>query len=90
MIHHECYTNFESSLTRSIRREDRSVKKEDETFLTFPKHLCHTYPVERCIRLVTEACVAVGENQRDVHIRVKLKSWSIINQFPKKADYNLN
>ena len=41
----------------------------------FPKYLCHTQAVERCVKLVTEASLEdSGVKARDGFIRVRLES----------------
>ena len=43
--------------------------------IAFERFPGHTQAVERCVKLVTEACVAIcGEDRRDGFIRVCLQS----------------
>lgn len=59
---------------------------DDMEFHLFP---CHTQPVERCVKLVTEASNSVvGHEARDGFIRAKIYSREILPRFETKADYN--
>lgn len=52
---------------------------------------CHTQSVERCVKLVTEASMAVcGPEQRDGLILNTLQSRNNMPSFKTKSDYNLN
>jgi len=53
--------------------------------LKFP---CHTQSVERCVKLVTEASLAVcGPEARDGFIRARLKARRTLPSFETKKDY---
>ncbi|KAK5643316.1 hypothetical protein RI129_007161 [Pyrocoelia pectoralis] len=74
------------------------VKYSDEELKRFiqtgespdvPKFPCHTQPVERHIKLVTEASSSVcGHIRRDGFIRSKLHSLNLRPKFETKKDYN--
>ena len=65
------------------------VANGDVPVVDFPKYLCHTQAVERCVKLVTEASLSVcGQKARDGFIRVRLESRQIMPNFNTKADYS--
>lgn len=52
---------------------------------------CHTQPVERCVKAVTEASkVVYGEQRRNGHIINTLQSRSTMSRFRTKKDFNLS
>lgn len=54
----------------------------------FPRFPCHSQAVERCVKIVTEAALAVsGYEARDGFILGKLKSRSMMPKFNTKKDY---
>jgi hypothetical protein len=56
--------------------------------LDIPKFPCHTQAVERCIKLVTDASLAVcGEHKRDGYIRSIIESRREIPSFNTKKDF---
>lgn len=61
---------------------------ENENLMAFPKLPCHTQTVERCVKLVTEASLAVcGHDARDGFIRSRLESRRLMPKFDTKAQY---
>lgn len=90
MIDHESFKNIEPPLTRSLTTaEIKNYITNGEEMITFPKLVCHTQAVERCVRLVTEAAAAVGDLERDGYIRSRLMSRSIMPRYNKKSEYKL-
>jgi hypothetical protein len=90
MIDWSSIQRLEPPLTRDMEQELLQTYSDMKTvtpIITFPNLPCHTQAVERCIRLVTEACVAVCESQRDGFIRSRIESRSVMQSFDKKADY---
>jgi hypothetical protein len=66
------------------------IRDKDYSVIQFPRLPCHTQAVERCVKLVTEASVAVcGEEARDGYIRVRLESRRIMPVFDTKKHYKL-
>lgn len=58
--------------------------------IDFPNFPCHTQSVERCVKVVTEASVAVcGADSRDGFIRVRLESRRNMPKFETKGQYRL-
>jgi len=52
---------------------------------------CHTQAVERSVKLVTEASIAVcGQTRRDGFIRSRIESHRIMPQFHSKKDFKLS
>lgn len=73
--------NIEMSLT----------KISDVNFPDFPHFPCNTQAVERCVRLVTEASLAVcGQENRDGFIQARIKSRNALPSFETKSDYFKN
>ena len=70
----------------SNQLEENIRSSEMLQFQSFP---CHTQAVERGIKLVTEACTAVCEPQRDGFIRVRIESRSAMKVFNTKSDFSL-
>ena len=66
--------------------EENIRSSEMLQFQSFP---CHTQAVERGIKLVTEACTAVCEPQRDGFIRARIESRSAMKVFNTKSDFSL-
>lgn len=64
------------------------VEKERLNDIAIPAFPCHTQAVERCVKLVTEASMAVaGPKARDGLIRTKLMSRSKMPTFNFKGQY---
>jgi hypothetical protein len=75
----------------SVNDIEMFVVSGDVPVIDFPKYLCHTQAVERCVKLVTEASAAVcGMQARDGFIRVRLQSREVMPYFNTKADYRFN
>lgn len=56
--------------------------------MDFEKYPCHTQAVERCVKLVTEASLAVcGPEARDGFIRTRIKARQDIPVFDTKSQY---
>ena len=60
---------------------------EASPVIRFDQFSCHTQAVERCVKLVAEACAAVCDEQRDGFIRCRLKSRAVMKQFSKKSNF---
>ena len=59
--------------------------------LHLPPYMCHNQPVERAVKVVTEASRNVcGEDNRDGFIRQRLKSRKLMPRTNSKQDFNLN
>lgn len=68
------------------------IKNPDPDVLSvnFGKYPCHTQCVERCVKLVTEASVAVcGADARDGFIRARVDSRKTMGCFNTKSEYVL-
>ena len=66
------------------------IQDGDHTALHFPRFPCHTQAVERCVKLVTEASIAVcGQRARDGFIHSRIESRKKMPFFNTKKDYNL-
>ena len=70
----------------SNQLEENIRSSEMLQFQSFP---CHTQAVERGIKLVTEACTAVCEPQRDGFIRARIGSRSAMKVFNTKSNFSL-
>lgn len=85
---------FDPPLLKNVSDEKlvtliKSNVVEQDAF-DIPRLPCHTQSTERCIRLVTEASVAVcGEEQRDGFILAGIESRSIVKAFHTKSDYKV-
>lgn len=56
--------------------------------MDFEKYPCHTQAVERCVKLVTEASLALcGPEARDGFIRTRIKARQDIPVFDTKSQY---
>ncbi|GBM07088.1 hypothetical protein AVEN_177056-1 [Araneus ventricosus] len=67
----------EPPLTMHIKDKDLREMCKEEHFpvLNFEEFLCHTQPVERCVKLLSEAAMNVcGEIARDGYIRAKFQA----------------
>lgn len=75
--------------TDVIYRAIRNIEiVETEILPVFRKMPCHSQATERCIKLVTESCVAVcGPDKREGWIRNKLKSCNIMPVFNTKKEF---
>src|SRR6218665_1965551 len=52
---------------------------------------CHTQSVQRCVKIVTEASLALcGQPARDGFIRSRLEARNIITAFNTKSDYRVS
>lgn len=97
----EDYTNIitwrdceitEPPLTLNISDEDLKaiVKSGLGTYQNIKDFPCHTQAVERCIKLVTEASIAVcGKNKRDGFIRARLLSRQRMPTFDTKKQFDI-
>jgi hypothetical protein len=66
----------------------RVVESGEIPMIEFPRFPCHTQAVERCVKVVTEASVAVcGATARDGFIRSRLESRKLMQSFNTKSQY---
>jgi hypothetical protein len=82
----------EPPLTSDVSDDDiRSyVKSGGKSTIEFAKYPCHTQSVERCVKLVTEASMAVcGQLSRDGFIRSRLEARRVMPVFNTKSDYRV-
>jgi len=82
----------EPPLTAHISKDELQmfVANREVPVIDFPKFPCYTQSVERCVKLVTEACAAVcGTDSRDGFIRVGIKSRTNMPKFDTKGQYRL-
>ena len=89
---HATGTINEPPLTFGISEEEllQFIKQKETPSVTFPRLLCHTQAVERCVKMVTEASGAVcGADRRDGYIKVQLESRGLMPFFHTKRDYVL-
>lgn len=64
------------------------LKASNLSFPNLPNFPCNTQAVERCVRLVTEASLAVCDHEnREGFIQARIKSRSTLPTFEKKSDY---
>lgn len=84
-------TLTEPPLTASIPSDEINTMIHTKNFsFDFQKLPCHTQNVERHIKLVTEASLAVcGQKNREGFIQNKLKSRAAIPQFNTKSQFKL-
>ncbi|GBM91436.1 hypothetical protein AVEN_179533-1, partial [Araneus ventricosus] len=78
----------EPPLTMHIKDKDlrKMCKEEQFPVLTFEEFSCHTQPVERCVKLISEAAMNVcGETTRDGSIRAKLQARKELPTFDNKG-----
>ena len=81
----------EPPVTRSISDEKIDDYIQQQYKLVIPKFPCHTQAVERSIKLVTEASLAVcTEKNRDGYIRSQIESRRKLPSFETKKDFVLN
>lgn len=67
------------------------IQSQSHGIMDFPDYPCHTQAVERCVKMVTEASMAVaGEKARDGFIRSQLQSRAIMPSFETKKNYNVS
>jgi len=79
---------MEPPLTKHLTVEQVDNFVENPLTLCIP---CHSQGVERCVKLVTEACGAVyGKDARDGYIRAVFKSRHFIPNFRSKQDYTVS
>jgi hypothetical protein len=78
----------EPPLTKTFSDDQIDDFIKEQHRLDIPKFPCHTQAVERCIKLVTEASLAVcGEHKRDGYIRSIIESRRQIPSFNTKKDF---
>lgn len=80
----------EPPLTADVSEEDIRlfVKSGGQSTIEFERFPCHTQSVERCVKLVTEASLAVcGEESRDGFIRSRLQARLVMRVFNTKSEY---
>ena len=80
----------EPPLTADVSEEDIRlfVKSGGLSTIEFERFPCHTQSVERCVKLVTEASLAVcGEQSRDGFIRSRLQARVLMPVFNTKSEY---
>ena len=80
----------EPPILRYIEEEDLKVCIQGKNVpkLNFIKFPCHNQGVERAIKMVSEASLAVnGHERRDGYIRAKIKSRKIIKDYVSKKNY---
>ena len=80
----------EPSVTSQIAEEDliRFISDEHTPHADFPKFPCHSQAVERCVKLVTEACHSVvGPSAREGFIHSRIRSRNIMSRFESKKDF---
>ena len=64
------------------------VKSAGQSTIDFDRLPCDTQSVERCVKIVTEASLAVcGEHSRDGFIRSRLEARRVVPVFNTKSDY---
>ena len=77
----------EPPLIRNIT--DNELKDIYDTPLSLPRYMCHNQPVERSVKVVTEASNSVcGEENRDGFIRQRLKSRRLMPCTNSKQDFS--
>ena len=58
--------------------------------MEFSRFPCHTQAVERCVKAVTEASLAVvGQEARDGFIRARINARAILPTFETKGEYRV-
>ena len=78
----------EPPLTKMFSNDQIDDFIKEQHILEIPKFPCHTQAVERCIKLVTDASLAVcGEHKRDGYIRSIIESRKEIPLFNTKKDF---
>ena len=79
----------EPPLIRNIT--DNELKDIYDTPLSLPRYMCHNQPVERSVKVVTEASNSVcGEENRDGFIRQRLKSRRLMPCTNSKQDFSIH
>jgi hypothetical protein len=71
---------LEPPLTRQISTqllEQYTTRECIPPVFSLPQLPCHTQAVERCVRLVTDACASVCEKERDGYFRSRIESRSV-------------
>jgi hypothetical protein len=62
-----------------------------QSTIEFERFPCTTQSVERCVKMVTEASLAVcGHLSRDGFIRARLEGRRLMPKFNTKAEYRFN
>ena len=82
----------EPPLTANVPEADiRSfVKSDGQSTIEFERFPCHTQAVERCVKIVTEASLAVsGKVSHDGFIRSRLEGRLLMPVFNTKSDYRV-
>lgn len=89
LIHWQAVAVTEPPITRKFSTEDlREMIAEIPEKINLFKMPCHTQAVERCVKLVTEASLAVcGSDARDGFIRNRILGRQILPKFDTKTDY---
>ena len=80
----------EPPITKTVTDDDLQnfISNRDSPAIDFPRFPCHTQAVERCVKSVTEASLAVvGEHARDGFIRSRIKARAIMPTFETKKEY---
>lgn len=95
----KCYYNlinwnetiYEPPITKKIGLKDLEEMISTNEKNNFPSFPCHTQAVERHVKLVTEASLAVvGAENRDGFIRSRIKSREEIPKFGTKMNFFVN
>jgi hypothetical protein len=79
----------EPPATKSLSDEELEslVRSEETPVVQFPRFPCHTQAVERCVKAVTEASIAVmGQEARDGFIRARINARAIMPTFETKKN----
>ena len=80
----------EPPMFRSIESTQLKNNILTSEMIQFKRFPCHTQAVERGVKLVTEASMAVCEPQRDGFIRARIESRSAMKVFHTKSDFSLS
>ena len=83
----------EPSLTASVSEADIRlfVTTHGDSTVEFDRYPCHTQSVERCVKIVTEASLALcGQPARDGFIRSRLEARSIMPVLNTKSEYHVS
>ena len=87
---HKCALT-EPPVTKSVSDADLEhfVRTRATHAIEFPCFPCHTQAVERCVKAVTEASIAVvGQEARDGFIRTRTHARAIMPTFNTKSEYH--
>lgn len=83
----------EPPLTMNVTEADIRlfVATHGDSTVDFDRYPCHTQSVERCVKIVTEASLALcGQSGRDGFIRSRLEARSIMPVFNTKSEYRVS